>query len=53
MRNLITGDDGPWSWATGNGAEACGTGTVPHPRTVSRALGGAIRQAPDAERGCP
>ncbi|MFJ4980225.1 hypothetical protein ACIP6X_33670 [Streptomyces coeruleorubidus] len=53
MRNVITGDDGPWSWATGDGAEGSGTGTVPHPRTVSRALGEARRQALDAEGRCP
>ncbi len=37
MRNVITGDDGPWSWATGDGVEGCGTATLPHPPTVSRA----------------
>ena len=53
MRNVITGDDGPWSRATGNGAEGCGTDTVPHPRTVSRALGDAICRALDTERRYP
>ncbi|GGU09019.1 hypothetical protein ACH4HG_30075 [Streptomyces coeruleorubidus] len=53
MRNVITGDDGPWSWATGDGVEGCGTDTVPHPRTVSRALGDVNGPALDAERRCP
>ncbi|CAM5569133.1 hypothetical protein [Streptomyces coeruleorubidus] len=53
MRNVITGDDGPWSWATGDGVEGCGTDTVRHPRTVSRALGDANCPALDAERRCP
>ncbi|MGA5143089.1 hypothetical protein [Streptomyces azureus] len=55
MRNVITGDDGPWSWATGtgNGAEGRGTGTVLRPRKVSRALGGAICQTLDVDGRCP
>lgn len=53
MRNMITADDGPWSWATGNRAEGRGSDAVPQPRTVSRALGDAIRQALDAVGRCP
>lgn len=53
MRNMITADDGPWSWTTGNGAEGSSTGAVLHPRTVSRALGEAIRRALDAVGRCP
>jgi hypothetical protein len=54
MRNVITGDDGPWCWATGNRAgEGRSQGTVLHPRTVSRALGDAIKRAPDGVGRCP
>ncbi|MER7406005.1 hypothetical protein ABT373_26815 [Streptomyces sp. NPDC000070] len=53
MRNLITGDDGPWSRASGNGAEGRSRGTVLDRRTGSRALGDAIRQEPDAVGRCP
>jgi hypothetical protein len=54
MRNVITGDDGPWSWAASvDGAEGRSRGTALHPRTVSRALGDAICRALDAVGRCP
>ncbi|GGW78364.1 hypothetical protein ACIP4U_37105 [Streptomyces caelestis] len=54
MRNVITGDDGPWSWAASvDGAEGRSRGTALHPRTVSRAFGDAICRALDAAGRCP
>lgn len=54
MRNVITGDDGPWCWMTGNRAgDGRSEGTVLCPRTVYPALGDAINRAPDAVGRCP